>query len=53
LSDTFPVKNSLKQGDILSPLLFKFSSEYAIKSVHSGKIGGLKIKQYTSISSLS
>ena len=26
LSDTFPIKNSLKQGDALSPLLFKLCS---------------------------
>jgi len=33
LSDTFPVKNGLKQGDALSPLLFKFALEYAIRRV--------------------
>jgi hypothetical protein len=27
LSDTFPIKNGLKQGDALSPLLFNFALE--------------------------
>jgi hypothetical protein len=31
LSDKFPVQNGLKQGDALSPLLFNFAIEYAIK----------------------
>jgi hypothetical protein len=31
LSDSFPVQNDLKQGDALSPLLFKFDLEYAIR----------------------
>jgi hypothetical protein len=31
LSDTFPIKNCLKQGDALSPLLFNFALEYAIR----------------------
>jgi len=34
LSDMFPVRNSLKQGDALSPLLFNFALEYAIRRVH-------------------
>jgi hypothetical protein len=33
LSDTFPIQNCLKQGDGLSPLLFNFALEYAIKKV--------------------
>ena len=31
LSDTFPIKNGLKQGDALPPLLFNFAFEYAIR----------------------
>jgi len=33
ISDMFPIKNGLKQGDALSPLLFDFALEYAIRSV--------------------
>ena len=33
LFDRSPIRNGLKQGDALSPLLFKFASEYAIKRV--------------------
>src|SRR5215469_6032149 len=33
LSDIFPIRNGLKQGDALSPLLFNFALEYAIKRV--------------------
>jgi hypothetical protein len=31
LSDMFPTRNDLKQGDALSSLLFNFALEYAIK----------------------
>jgi hypothetical protein len=30
LSDSFPTQNGLKQGDVLSPLLFNFALKYAI-----------------------
>jgi len=33
LSDMFPIRNGLKQGDALSPLLFNFGLEYAIWKV--------------------
>jgi hypothetical protein len=33
LSDNFPVQNGLKQGDVLSSLLLKFASQYAIRKV--------------------
>ena len=33
LSEMFPNRNGLKQGDALSPLLFNFALEYAIKRV--------------------
>jgi len=33
LSDMLPIRNGLKQGDVLSPLLFKFALEYAIRGV--------------------
>ena len=31
VSDRFPIRNGLKQGDALSPLLFKFALQYAIR----------------------
>ena len=31
MSDRFPVRNGLKQGDALSPMLFNFGLEYAIR----------------------
>jgi len=34
LSDMFPVRNGLKVGDVLSPLLFSFALDYAIRGVH-------------------
>ena len=33
LSDIFPIRNGLKQGDALSPMLFNFALEYAIRRV--------------------
>ena len=39
LSDIFPIRNGLKQGDSLSPLLFNFALECAIRRVHVNQIG--------------
>ena len=33
MSDMFPIRNGLKQGVALTPLLFNFALEYAIKRV--------------------
>jgi len=50
LSDVFSIRNGLKQGDALSPLLFKFALELRHYKV-SGQPGWLEVKWYTSASS--
>jgi hypothetical protein len=35
--DSFPIQNGLKQGDALSPLLFNFALEYAIRKIRKTK----------------
>ena len=38
----FPIKNGLKQGDVLSPLIFNFAVEYAIRRIQVNH-DGLKL----------
>jgi hypothetical protein len=42
LSDMFPIKKGLKQGDALYPLLFNFTIDYAIRKVPVNQ-DGLKL----------
>jgi len=37
MSESFKIRNELKQGDALSPLLFNFALEYAILKIKGDK----------------